>query len=789
MRNTHFLHRWPGRLPFAVTLAVISLILAGQSFFVLAAEDRGYLGSRACADCHRQQYQLWQGSHHDWAMKAANAETVLGDFENVRFDHYGEKSRFFKRDGRYFVETDNAEGKQQVFQISYTFGVYPLQQYLIAFPNGRYQALGLAWDSRPKAEGGQRWFHLYPDEAVPHTDQLHWTGSYFNWNSRCAECHSTNLQKNYDPTADRYQTTWSEINVGCEACHGPGADHVSGARQGKLAALPHSGFHWDLSAVGLWLQEKGQATARLQQGPGSAAYPWHTQLDACGGCHSRRSVIGEEHRGWGYHDTYQLSLPQPPLYHADGQILDEDYVLGSFVQSKMFHQGVVCSNCHDPHSLALKAPGNGVCAQCHNPTVFDRPSHHHHPQGSEGALCANCHMPETTYMVVDPRRDHSIRIPRPDLSVSHQTPNACNGCHRQQPAQWAADAVANWLAQGPVDKASSAPSPHFSEQLITAQLPGGAGVELMQLAMNGLQPAVARAAALAQLPASPQSLLAVQTNLTAADPLVRRAAVDALAMVPPEQRLTDLWPLVKDPVKTVRMGVAAQLAAVDDQRLSQQQRQALQPLFEEYQQALQLHADMPAAQVNRGLFFTARRQYSEAEQAYRHALSLDRLYVGAYLNLADLYRQLNRDGEGEKLLRQALASLPEGAEAGSPQASQRATVLHALGLLLVRQKRYEEALSALERATGLAPEQMRYGYIYAVALNSQGQAAAALKRLQDLDRRFPNQAEILMALIDILTRQERWREALDYAEQMQTLQPDNPQLQQWIGYLRRQLGR
>lgn len=789
MRNTYFLLSLPGRLVFSAVWAVILLIVTSLSFSALAVDDRGYLGSRACADCHQQQYQLWQGSHHDWAMKPANAETVLGDFENVSFDHYGEKSRFFKRDGGYFVETDNAEGKQQVFQISYTFGVYPLQQYLIAFPDGRYQALGLAWDSRPKAEGGQRWFHLYPDEAVPHTDQLHWTGSYFNWNSRCAECHSTNLQKNYNPEEDRYQTTWSEINVGCEACHGPGADHVKGVQQDKLASLPHSGFHWDLSAVGLWLQDKGQATARLAQKPDAAPYTWHTQLDACGGCHSRRSIIGEEHRGRAYHDTYQLSLPQPPLYHADGQILDEDYVLGSFVQSKMFHQGVVCSNCHEPHSLALRAPDNGVCAQCHNPTVFDQPSHHHHPAGSEGALCANCHMPETTYMVVDPRRDHSIRIPRPDLSVLHQTPNACTGCHSDQSAQWAADAVVSWRAKGSAKKAASTSSPHYSEQLTTAQIPGDTGVKLMQLAMNGTQPAIARAAALAQLPANPQSLLAVQTNLGAADPLVRRAAVDALAMVPPEQRLTDLWPLVNDPVKTVRMGVAAQLAGVNTEPLPKERQQALRQLFEEYQQALQLHADMPAAQVNLGLLFTARRLYGKAEQAYQQALSLDSLHAGAYLNLADLYRQLNRDNEGEKLLRQALARLPDGAAVATPQASQRATVLHSLGLLLVRQKRYADALSALEQATTLAPDQMRYGYIYAVALNSQGQADAALERLQALDQRFPNEVEVLMALVDILTRQKRWREALNYAEQMQSLQPDNQQLQQWIGYLRSQLGR
>lgn len=770
-------------------LSVIGLLVAllapfqgqAQSTGENKVDADGYVGSQTCAACHDDQYQRWKGSHHDWAMQPATEKTVLGNFNNARFKHYGQKSVFSKRDGKFFVKTENAEGKLQKFEIAYTFGFYPLQQYLIAFEDGRYQALSLAWDSRTKKEGGQRWFHLYPDEAIPHDDQLHWTGTYQNWNSRCAECHSTNLKKNYDLETDSYQTNWSEINVACEACHGPGKEHLEWANAGADASLTGRGFHWNLGAVGSWVHQQGAPTAQHKKGENEGVETTSDlgrQIDTCGGCHSRRSIIGDEHQGAGFNDTYTLSLPQTPLYHVDGQILDEDYVVGSFLQSKMFHKGVVCSNCHDPHSLELRAPGNNVCAQCHNPNVFDSSEHHHHTAESSGALCANCHMPETTYMVVDPRRDHSVRIPRPDLSLKYQTPNACTKCHTRKSDQWAADGVTRWL------KASNKTlNPHFSEQLAAGQAPTqaptqNADVSLMQLAMAQTQPGIARAAALAQLQnhPSPQALLTAQTNLSETDSLVRRAAVDAMALVSLEQRITDLWPMINDPVKTVRMGVAMQLAGVDEQQFSTERRKQLQALFEEYRVSLLKHADMPATQINLGVFYSARNQLQDAEKAYRHAMKLDKRHIAARLNLADLYRQLNRENEGEALLREALDLSPK-----------QASVHHALGLLLVRQKRYEEALSSLKQAASLAPDDMRYGYIYAVALNSQGKSPEAIKRLKALDRRHPNQPELLMALVDMLGRQKKWEQALVFAEQLQKLQPENQQLQQWIGYLRQQV--
>ncbi len=190
-----------------------------------------YVGQQVCGQCHQQAEQRWRGSHHDLAMQPATDATVAGDFKNARFSYAGITSTFSRRDGKFVVRTDGPDGALHDYDVKYTFGTAPLQQYLIEFPDGRLQALSIAWDTRPRAEGGQRWFHLYPGENVTHRDELHWTGPSQNWNYMCAECHSTGVRKNYDPKTRRFATSYAEVNVACEACHGPGSNHVAWARK------------------------------------------------------------------------------------------------------------------------------------------------------------------------------------------------------------------------------------------------------------------------------------------------------------------------------------------------------------------------------------------------------------------------------------------------------------------------------------------------------------------------------------------------------------------------------
>ena len=410
--------------------------------------------------CHAREAERWKGSDHARAMQPANSATVLGNFDHATFEKDGVTSTFFSRDGEYFVRTDGPDGQLHDYKIDYTFGVDPLQQYLIAFPNGRYQALSIAWDSRPAAAGGQRWFHLYPQEKIDHRDILHWTGQLQNWNFMCADCHSTNLQKDYRLAEDRYQTTWSDINVSCEACHGPGSRHVAWAQDGPSGRPepdPTRGLVAPLkdTSGGVWAFPPGEAIARRTKPPSSRA-----EVETCGRCHARRGQVwGDYQPGQPLEQSYRGALLDASLYHADGQIRDEVYEYGSFLQSKMYQAGVTCSNCHEPHSGHLHAQGNALCAQCHLPAKYDGPQHHFHQADTKAAQCVSCHMIERFYMVLDGRRDHSFRVPRPDLSVKIGTPSVCTDCHAGRTAQWAADAVVQWY--GPQRKGGS----HYGEAL------------------------------------------------------------------------------------------------------------------------------------------------------------------------------------------------------------------------------------------------------------------------------------------------------------------------------------
>ena len=321
-----------------------------------------YVGAQACKGCHAAQYQNWLGSHHQLAMQEATAATVLGDFHDAKFVHGKVTSRFYRRDDKFFVSTDGADGRQQDFEIRYTFGVYPLQQYLVPFPDGRLQALSIAWDSRPRAQGGQRWMHLYPHENIGAGDELHWTKLQQNWNYMCAECHSTDLRKNYDAATDSYRTSWKDISVACESCHGAGSAHVQwaaaqGSAQGA-GALHDDGLlaHFDDRQGVSWILDPATGNSHRSQPRANTQ-----ELETCGRCHARAAKISED---WSpaqpLADTHRVTLLEEGMYTADGQMQDEVYNYGSFVQSRMFAAGVTCSDCHDPHSQKLRDGPGGL---------------------------------------------------------------------------------------------------------------------------------------------------------------------------------------------------------------------------------------------------------------------------------------------------------------------------------------------------------------------------------------------------------------------------------------------
>lgn len=727
-------------LPAGLCSALIMAVCLPLS---LAAAEPPYAGSASCAGCHQEAYQAWRSSHHFQAMLPASAESVLGAFDERSFEYAGVTSRFFRREDKYLVETDDENGQLKVFEIAYTFGFYPLQQYLVAFPAGRYQALNIVWDSRPKAEGGQRWIHLYPagavngGEPVRHDDIVHWTGSFQNWNSRCAACHSTGLDKNYSASSSSYATNWQEINVACEACHGPAADHLDWAnsqlgedRSGSAPSdpPPNKGFAFSLNDRGPFGPSPGGNNNILERLDGARPL---TQVETCAACHSRRSELGGADAGQRFDDRYHLALIEPGLYFPDGQVRDEVYVYGSFLQSKMHAAGVVCSNCHEPHSGALQVPGNALCSQCHAAAAYDQPSHHRHQPGTAGAACVECHMPDRSYMVVDDRRDHSFRVPEPRLTLELGVPNACNQCHQDRDPRWAVEALTAWGIGG-ATRAGHAGVLAGAWAGQSAALPG-----LLALAGNEQQPAILRASAVLASGNFPirDTLAAIAQVLYSDDSLVRTAAVRTLDRLPADQRYALLKALVGDPVKSVRMAVARQLADVPLAQLQADEAKALEALRKEYLESIRDLTDMPEEQMNLGLYQIAAGNPEAAEKAYREALKLAPAFVPALLNLADLYRANGLDKQAGPLLQRAISLAPGDA---APQ--------HAMGLLLIRQSQLDAAVGYLQRAAELDPVNVRYSYVYGVALWESGRQQEAVATLEAALTAHPGNRDLLSAL-------------------------------------------
>ncbi len=778
---------FPGRgLRVAVVVTLILGFLAGGvavADWWLCLPDSiepAFVGRESCVDCHAKQYHQWEGSHHDLAMDRATPETVLGDFGDATLTHFGITSRMFRREERYFVNTEGPDGKMADFEVKYVFGVDPLQQYMVEFDRSsdmreneiaRLQVLRLCWDTKQK-----RWFHLSPtdvDDKLAPDDILHWTGAAQCWNTMCADCHSTNLRKNFDTQQLVYRTTFSEIDVSCEACHGPGSVHVDLAKSKSL----------------FWDRKHGYGLANLKANAES-------QIQACAPCHSRRRVI---HPGFvagkNYHDHFACELLQDVTYHADGQIKDEVYVYGSFLQSKMYHKGIKCTDCHDPHTARLKHEGNKVCTSCHEHPAgkYDGPAHHHHKPDSTGASCVECHMPETTYMVVDPRRDHSLRIPRPDLSVSLGVPNACSRCHLdrvqladetkkdkfgdyadwiaaarddsevgeqlRQLDQWALDNVKEWYG----DTVSS--RPHFAHALTKAH--GGQREsipELTALATNGRVSAMVRATAAYELARFPGNSTRKEliTALGDKSPQVRAAAIASLqGLLDHRQLVKHVLPLLEDRRRAVRVEAARVIAGIPDGVLTGAQRRTRDKAIEEYVRGLKASGERAGAHLMLAILYESRGDTDGARKAYEMAMKIEPGVTGPRANLAALLeRKVAR-------LQSEMQRTPLDPKGAGDQLRRIARYQKQVQELRIAE------LELLRRDAQLAPEiasvQYRYGLACYLAQMHQKAEQALLKAYQ-LE---PNTPEFVLALALLYEQQQRFPEAVQFTERLVKLRPDD----------------
>ena len=708
-------------------------------------ETATFVGSQTCIECHTDEYRSWKGSDHDMAMDTAIAETVLGDFDNAKFERDGFVSRMYKKDGKFYVHTKGPEGKPGDFQIAYTFGYKPLQQYLVPFEDGRLQCLQITWDTDKN-----RWYHLsdsvYNGEVIKPDDWLYWTNNGQNWNGMCAECHSTNLQKNYNPETHVFNTTWSEIDVSCEACHGPGSEHNKWAayEETKRPEILNFGF----------IVKTSNLTS-------------HQLVDQCAYCHARRSSYGEfPHPPKNIFNLMGPQMPIEPYYHVDGQILEEDYVYASFTQSKMYMNKVRCTDCHDVHSLKLKFEGdNRLCLQCHVKADYDTYEHHFHKYASEGgdaivlnngkevievgegSKCINCHMPGGYFMGVDFRRDHSMRVPRPDLSVSLGTPNACNSqCHKDKSPEWSASFTKKWYG---LQK-----RPQFGEVFSKAIRADISSVDdLTGITIDKLNPPIVRAAAtmyLGRFPSEESNEL-VRQLLHDPNPMIRNEAAKSFLANDMEDLINTIAPLLFDSTKLVRLTATVLLTPIPPGQLDSITKSALDAGIKEYIEAMNYSADFAASRHNLGILYTNIGEVKKAEENYKEAIRIDKLFYPAKINLAMLYNGIGDNDKAETLLKDVVKNHPELPD-----------TYYSLGLLMAEKDNYTEAAYFLKEAAERMPDRPRIFYNLALVqqfLNNNAEAGDAFKKAVELD---PENQDYLMAIIDYYMKRNQYVNAEKY---------------------------
>lgn len=587
-----------------------------------------YAGSVSCKECHEKEYEDWKSSYHFKAMEVADEKSILGDFNDARYTADGITTRFFKKNNKFYIETENERGILQEFEVLYTFGAYPLQQYLTAFEGGRMQVFRQSWDSREK-----KWFHQYSSMHIPHTDWLHWTGNAQNWNLMCASCHTTNYQKKYDAVTDTYQTTYAEHSVGCESCHNAGKKHIEYVKQKgfQKGKSPHS-----------YMMKLHQFTQKQE-------------LAQCMPCHSRRGETSQTHA---YSpevlDNYIPEIISTENYFADGQAKEEVYKYGSFLQSKMHRMGVKCSDCHNPHTTKLKYEGDKVCMQCHDSGKYKTKSHSFHNEGSIASDCRSCHMPTRTYMGNDIRHDHTFSVPRPDLSATYGVPNACNDCHKDKNAKWASNYVKKWYG----DKRRS----HFSEDLILASQSENENriTSIHNLLLNTETPAIIKATSLHYLSeiADEESFTLLQKELTNSEAIIRYRAIMGLMHFPIYSCKEKIILTLSDSVKAVRIASAnlllTQLGIEECHSIP-----AFAKAHEELKDFLLSQADFAVGSSLLAEYYAKIGEDKNAILYYERALKKDNKLNFVRINLAMLYNKAYQNEKSLQILTEAYALEPQ----------------------------------------------------------------------------------------------------------------------------------
>ena len=710
---------------------------------------RTYAGSTSCRECHAEEFQSWQNSHHGLAERPVTTSVDGAAFTPSRtFRHGSQQTSVGYTNNAWEVTTLQATNQYETVRVERVLGTEPLRQFLVNFGNGRLQTLEAAYDPR-----SNEWFNVYGTEDRQPGEWGHWTGRGMNWNSMCATCHNTRVRKNYDEATDSYHTAAAESTVGCESCHGPLQAHVE------------------------WQQRKSK-----ERDPTLRRLTRVQTFDNCGFCHSRRSdLTGDFKPGDNFFDQMRLAtVDGTDIFYADGQVREEDYEFSAFLGSRMHFKGVVCSDCHNPHSAKTVLPGNWLCLRCHNGSQTNAPNinpstHSHHrvfgfdtngqptnldllaykPKEIQetGGECVNCHMPQTVYMQRHWRHDHGFTIPDPLVTKQSGIPNACNRCHQEKNVDWALEWVQKWYG-------SKMERPtRIRTQAIVAARAGdvrGRDALLSLLAREEIPYWRAVATGLLQSWASePLVRDALLRELTNASGLVREASVrslEPLLETDSERVGTVINQRLDDALRNVRVAAAWALRSQLDPR-----SHAASDLL----RTLDFNADQPAGQMEKGVYALSHNDRELALAHYLKASEWDPNSALIHNDIGVVLASLGRGKEAVAHLEKACALEPRSAE-----------YRYLLGLAYNETGQAAQTIDALQTAVKLDPRHGRAWYNLGLALNTSGRVEEGLDSLARAESATPTDARIPYARATILAQLGRKSEARQAVQRALELQAD-----------------
>jgi Flp pilus assembly protein TadD len=726
-----------------VLLVVVLCGCRGGDGRVESADE--LVGSASCRDCHPAFHDLWATSSHGRTVRPFTRALAAGlSLPAAAVDAGG---RRYEVDPGAGVLTQGGEGGAAL-DLAYAVGGRDVLYLLTPLERGRLQVLPVAWDVAQATwfdttASAVRHFGAGPvDEALP------WTDRALTFNTACRDCHVSHVSTHYDAPTDRYTTTWAEPGISCEACHGPGAEHVRVCVDAGDGPAPQE----------LAIRRFGDL------GPAQVN-------DACSACHAKAvPLTGGFQPGDRFFDHFDLVTLEHPDYHPDGRDLGENYTTTSWLLSPCVGGGELdCLHCHTASGRFRHAEQpDRSCEPCHADRVASSAQHSHHEAGTPGGRCIDCHMPATRFARMR-RSDHSMRPPMPSLAAAVGSDDACTGCHADGDPAWAAEQVASWgggrIAAETLAWASLVDEARRGDFSRLGEM--GALIE------RPAHDEVVAASLLRSMRAcdDPGKWVVIGRALADPSPLVRAAATAAAGDAPEPWTLPASLSLLHDDVRLVRVRTARGMAAVDEAALAAPHREAFARAASELDASLAVRPDDPRLVLEQGNLAADRGDAASALRRYQVAVALDPDGVEPRVNAAMVHERLGEPGEAERLLGEAQALAPDdpvvnldlglllagrGRTAEAEVALRKAFEVNpqlavaAYNLcVLAGEARLDEAVTWCGEAARLEPGEPRYGYSLAYFRWRSGDRRGAESAARAVLSGNPDHAETL-ALLEVL---------------------------------------